>query len=250
MADNYDVVIIGGGAGRLCRGDPGGAARVQDGVHRQPRQPRRDLPQHRLHSVEGACCNPRRNSPRPGTRWPSTGSGSARSGSTSAAMMARKDKVVDDPDPRRRVPVPQEQGRLAQGQGPHRRAGAGRRSRCRRRRAEIEATSIIIATGSESTPLPGDRHRREAHRLVDRRIVARPRAGAARRHRRRLYRARARLGLAAARRQGDRRRSSRPHRAEHGPRARQRPCSGCSPDRGSTSSSAPRSSASARRMTG
>ena len=86
------------------------------------------------------------------------------------------------------------------------RAGQGRGHRRRRREADVEAKNIVIATGSEVARLPGHRHRREAHRLLDRRAVAGEGAEATGRHRRRLYRARARLGLAAARRRGHGRR--------------------------------------------
>ena len=136
------------------------------------------------------------------------------------AMMGRKDKVVTTLTRgveflfrKNKVDWLKGKGRIA---APGRIAITGADGAAR----EIEATSIIIATGSESTPAARDRHRREAHRLVDRRIVSRPRAGAAHCHRRRLYRPRARLCLAAARRQGDRRRGSRPYRPEHGSGAR------------------------------
>ena len=207
-------------AGRLCRGDPRRPARHAHGLHRQARAASAAPASISAASRRRRCCNPRRNSPRRGTRWPSTASRSARSSSISRAMMARKDKVVGDADPRRRVPVPQEQGRLAQGQRPasprpgrvaldarRRRPGdRGRRDRHRDRLGEH--------------PAAGHRDRRAAHRLLDRRAGARPRAGAARGDRRRLYRARTRLGLGAARRQGHGHRISRPHPARHGPRTR------------------------------
>ena len=43
---------------------------------------------------------------------------------------------------------------------------------------QLAAKHVVIATGSESTPLPGDRDRREADRVLDRR--ARPGRGARR----------------------------------------------------------------------
>ena len=61
----------------------------------------------------------------------------------------------------------------------------------------------------------GHRHRREAHRVVDRRVGAAESAGQAARGRRRRDRARARLGVAAARRGGDRGRVPRPHPPRH-----------------------------------
>ena len=73
-----------------------------------------------------------------------------------AAMMARKDKVVDHPDPRRRVPVPQEQGRLAEGHArASRRPGRVALDTGATGGQEVETGAIIIATGSESIPLPG-----------------------------------------------------------------------------------------------
>ena len=69
--------------------------------------------------------------------------------------------------------------------------------------------------------LPGVDDRREAHRLVDRRAGARQGAEEAAGGRRRRDRARARLGLAAARRAGDGGRVPRPHPARHGRRGRQ-----------------------------
>ena len=53
MADSYDVIIIGGGPGRLRRRHPRGAARPQDGG-RGARASRRHLPQLGLHSHQGA----------------------------------------------------------------------------------------------------------------------------------------------------------------------------------------------------
>ena len=41
-------------AGRLCRGDPRGAAGHERRLRREARNPRRHLPQYRLHPVEGA----------------------------------------------------------------------------------------------------------------------------------------------------------------------------------------------------
>ena len=93
-------------------------------------------------------------------------------------MMARKDKVVDDADTRgveflfRKNKVDWHQGQRRASPRPGELAvtpiDGGRRS-------EIEATSIIIATGSDSAPLPGVDIDEKTHRLLDRRAVARPR---------------------------------------------------------------------------
>ena len=63
----------------------------------------------------------------------------------------------------------------------------------------VDAKAIAIATGSEVANLPGHRHRREARRFLDRGAVAAGSAEAAGGDRRGLYRARARLGVVAAR---------------------------------------------------
>ena len=62
----------------------------------------------------------------------------------------------------------------------------------------VDAKAIVIATGSEVATLPGIEHRREARRVLDRRAVPAQRAEAHGGDRRRLYRARARLGVVAA----------------------------------------------------
>ena len=92
---------------------------------------------------------------------------------------------------------------------------------------EYEAKNIVIASGSESIPLPGRRGGREEHRHLDRRAGAGPGAGPPRRHRRRLYRAGARQRVAPPRRRGDGGGIPRPHRARHGPARSARPSSGC-----------------------
>ena len=93
----------------------------------------------------------------------------------------------------------------------------------------------------------GHRDRREAHRVVDRRAVARQGAGEPVDRRRRRDRARARLGVAPARRQGHRGGIPRPHPARHGRRSRQSNSSASSKSRALRSSSAPRSPASTPR---
>ena len=54
------------------------------------------------------------------------------------------------------------------GHGPHRRAPDASRSTAATARPTLEATRILIATGSEPTPLPGAAVRRQAHRQLDR----------------------------------------------------------------------------------
>ena len=64
----------------------------------------------------------------------------------------------------------------------------------------LETKAIVIATGSDVAPLSRHRHRREARRVLDRRARTGQGATEAARGRRRHHRARARLGVAAARR--------------------------------------------------
>ena len=83
----------------------------------------------------------------------------------------------------------------------------------------------------------GHHDRREAHRVVDRRAGAAEGAGEAPGGRRRRHRARARLGVAAARRAGPGGRVPRPHPARHGPRRREAASSASCRSRASRSSS-------------
>ena len=53
----YDVVILGAGPRRLQRSDPRRAVGLESGMRGRPRHPRRDLPERRLHAVQGiAAC--------------------------------------------------------------------------------------------------------------------------------------------------------------------------------------------------
>ena len=117
----------------------------------------------------------------------------------------------------------------------------------------VEAKSIVIATGSEVAAIPGIAIDEKTHHFLHRRAVAAESAEAHGGDRRRLYRARARLGVAAARRGGDRGRDARPHRSRPRRRGGESSSSASSRSRASPSSSAPRCSASratARRLQG
>ena len=83
-----------------------------------------------------------------------------------------------------------------------------------------ETKNIVIATGSESVPLPGVDGGREADRHLHRRAGAGQSAGPPGGDRRRLYRAGTRQRVAPAGRRGDRGGIPRPHRAGHGRRGR------------------------------
>ena len=122
---------------------------------------------------------------------------------------------------RRRVLVQEEQDRLAAGRGAHCRPRQGCRRQRARARRRTRRSHIVIATGSDVASLPGVDDRRRARRFLDRR--AEPRRAAEETHRggRRRHRARARLGLAPARRRGHGRRVFGPHPAGHGRRGRQ-----------------------------
>ncbi len=85
----------------------------------------------------------------------------------------------------------------------------------------LDAKAIVIATGSDVARAARARDRREARRVVDRRAHAARRCRSTAGHRRRRHRARARLGVAPPRRQGDGGRVPRPHPARHGRRGRE-----------------------------
>ena len=102
--------------------------------------------------------------------------------------------------------------------GPHLRARQGRGHRHRRREADARGEVYRHRHRLRGRAPAGHRHRREARRLLDRRAVAAESAEAAGGDRRRLYRARARLGLVAAGLRGHRGRDARPRSA--GPRRR------------------------------
>ena len=104
------------------------------------------------------------------------------------------------------------------GHRPHRRARQGRGQGRRRQDADARHQDHRDRHRLRRGAAQGHRDRREAHRVVDRRARARQGAGTAAGGRRRRDRARARLGVAPARRRGDGGRVSRPHPARHGQR--------------------------------
>ena len=219
MPERYDLVVIGAGPGGYVAAIRAAQLGMRTACVDLPRHARRDVPQYRLHSVEGAAAVVRE------IRRGAALSGRARGQGRRGRARSRCDDGAQgqgcrDPDARRRVPVPQEQGRMAQRRGAHRGARPGRaRHRCAwgpgsRDRRDPDRDRI------GEHPAAGDRDRRAPHHVLDRRAGAGARPGAAGGDRRRLYRAGTRLGLGAARREGHGRRISRPHPARHGPRTR------------------------------
>ena len=96
----------------------------------------------------------------------------------------------------------------------------------------LETKAIVIATGSDVARLERHRHRREARRVVDRRAGACQGAAEIADRRRRHHRARARLGMATARRRGHRRRIFGSHSAGHRRRGRASNSIACCKNRG------------------
>ncbi len=84
----------------------------------------------------------------------------------------------------------------------------------------LDTKAIVIATGSDVARLRGIDIDEQAHRVVHRRAGARQGSSTPARGRRRRDRARARLGVAPARRAGDGGRVPRPHPARDGQRSR------------------------------
>ena len=123
------------------------------------------------------------------------------------------------PDPGGRLPVQEEQGRARPGLRPHHRRRRRRGDAGGRRRAEgAEGREHRHRHRLGGRLAARRRGRREAHRQLHRRARPAERAGDDDRGRRRLHRHRARLGVAAARRQGHRRRVPRPGAGGHGRR--------------------------------
>ena len=108
--------------------------------------------------------------------------------------------------------------------------------------AAHKAKSIVIASGSEVTPLKGVTIDEKA--IVSSTGALDPRRDpeAPRRDRRRRHRPRARLGLCPARQRGDRARVPRPDHPRAWTSRSARRCRSCSPSKASSSSSAPPSS--------
>ena len=207
-------------ARRLCRGDPRRAARAEDRLRREPRDAGRHLPQRRLHPVQGAAPRLRAvRGSRARRRSPSSGVKIERRRARPRRDARREGQGGQGADRRHRVPVQEEQGRLAQGRSRRSRAptpGQGRRphGHARRTSSSPPARRSLRCPASRSTT---------RRRIVDSTGALELAAGAQAPggDRRRGDRARAGLGLAAARRQGHRGRVPRPDPARHGRRGAQ-----------------------------
>ena len=88
------------------------------------------------------------------------------------AMMAQKDKVVGELTKGVEFLLRKNKAEAIVGEARITAPGQGRGEGQGRRRAQPAAKHIIIATGSDVTPLPGVDHRRGADRVLHRRAVA------------------------------------------------------------------------------
>jgi len=153
--DNYDVVVIGGGPGGYCRGDPRRAAGVQDGLHREARAARGTCLNIGLHSLQGAAQFVRAVTPRRARGMAAHGIKLAGVELDLPQMMASQGQGGRRPDQGHRAAVPQEQGRIHPRRRPAGGAPVASTSRSMAARAALPPKHIIIATGSDSVPLPG-----------------------------------------------------------------------------------------------
>ncbi len=147
---------------RLCLRDPRGATRHEGRRRREAQDARRDVPQHRLHTLQGAAV--RLGNVRGGRAR----LGAARRRRRRAQARPRRDDEAQGRDRRRQrqrrgVPVQEEQDRLGGRRGPHRRARQGRRQGRRRQgddaRSQGESSSPPARTSracpaSRSTKRP------------------------------------------------------------------------------------------------
>ena len=205
---------------RICLRDPRGAARHEGRRGREERDARRHLPQCRLHAVEGAAVCLRNVR---GGRALLCENGRQRFRAEARSALDDEFQAAGHRRQRqgRRVPDEEEQDRRHQRQGQDPRHRQGRGDRRRRQDADGRDQEHRHRHRLRYRAAEGHRDRREAHRVVDRRAVARQGAREIVDRRRRRDRARARLGVAPARRAGHRGGISRPHFAGHGRRGRQ-----------------------------
>ena len=213
MADNFDVVVIGGGPGgyncAIRLGQLGLSAACVD----------------KRGSFGGTClnvgCIPSKALLHASDLYQNGANDFPRFGITGTpgidlpAMMAHKDKVVGELT--KGVEFLFKKNKVEGIVGEAKIAAPGKVTvQTKAGTREISAKHIVIATGSDVAPLPRRHHRREADRVVHRRAVAQPRSQAAAGGGRGRDRARAGFGVAAARLRGSGGRIPRPHRAGRG----------------------------------
>ena len=178
--DSFDLVVIGAGPGGYVAAIRAAQLGMKVAVRREARDPRRHLPQRRLHSLQGAAA----------VLAPVRGGGPR---SRRARHQGRRADARLRPDD-------EAQGRGRRGDRPRASPSCSRRTRSPRSRAPaasrragtvavlgddgaikdtLTTKNILIASGSEVTPLPGVDDRREEDRLLDRRARARPRCPSA-----------------------------------------------------------------------
>ena len=225
---------------RLCLRDPRGATRHEGGRGGEVADVRRHLPEHRLHSVEGAAAGIRAvrgSEPRAAE--------DGRRGRQTKTRSSDHDEIQDRRRRRqhqgRRLPVQEEQDRSLSGHRAHRRHRQGRGEGGRRQDGNAGDQEHRHRHRLRCRETERHRDRREAHHLVDRRAAARQGPGKDAGDRRRRDRARAWLGVAAARIGSRGGGIPRPHSSGHGRRRSQNRSSASWKSRASSSSSAPRS---------
>ena len=174
MSEPFDVIVIGAGPGGYVCAHARRPARPEGRLRGEARHPRRHLPQRRLHPVQGAAAivgELRRADARLRRR---TASPSARCSSIWRRMQARKGEVVSANV--KGVEFLFRKNKITWLKGDRR--ASPRPARSTVAGTEYEAKHIVIATGSESVPLPGVAVDEQPHRHLHRRAGARPRCRA------------------------------------------------------------------------
>ncbi len=169
---SYDLIVIGAGPGGYVCAIRAAQLGLKTAVRREARDPRRHLPQYRLHSVQGAAARLRTVRGGRARASPSMGIGVGTPKLDLAAMLTFKDEGVDGNVKgveflfkKNKVDAVHGTGRIA---APGKVEVTGDDGKTQ----TLETKTIVIATGSDVARAAGRRDRREAHRVVDRRAVA------------------------------------------------------------------------------
>ena len=171
----FDLIVIGTGPGGYVCAIRAAQLGLKIARGREERHLRRHLPQRRLHSLEGAAARLRAlRGGRPQLR--ADGHQGRQAELDLPALLKRKDAERRGQREGHRVPVQEEQDRGV----PRRRRASSRPGQVEVKAADgktqtLETKNIVIATGSDVAPAQRHRHRREAHRVVDRRARTRRR---------------------------------------------------------------------------